>query len=59
MSKPTLYSEAYRIAEFAHKGHDEESINDECYRASKALGIDQNKIYYTAQDIYANEFESR
>lgn len=57
-----LYAECYRIAELAHKGHDDDYIHDECddvairYTDAVITGAD---VYRRSEAIYRREFESR
>ena len=59
MSKPTLYSEAYRIAEEAHKGCDEDYIMDLCDDAAREFNTTTQAVYNLSNRLYGQHFESR
>ena len=58
----TLATEAYRIAELAHKGVDDDYIHDECDQAAIYI-VDQvvtsRDVYRASERAYAQHFESR
>jgi len=55
----TQYSEAYRIAEEAHKGVDNDYIEDLCKSAARELKCDWRALYRQSEAIYDREFASR
>jgi len=57
MSNPTLYSEAYRIAEQAHAGVSDDYIMELCDDAARQFNTTTKHVYRTSQAIYEREFE--
>lgn len=58
--KPTLYSEAYRIAELAHKGVDDDYLMEQCEAAAANLdNVTATQLYAHSEAIYNREFSSR
>lgn len=57
-----LAAEAYRIAELAHKGVDDDCIWDECESAAIYIAdqcLTAGDIYRASERMYSQHFESR
>ena len=58
----TLYSEAYRIAELANKGVDDDAIWEECEQAAVYITdqvLTAGDVYRASEGQYRIHFESR
>jgi hypothetical protein len=53
----TIDSEAYRIAEEAHKGVDDEYIRAMCDQADIDLGLPSGRMYRLSENYYVRYFE--
>lgn len=56
MSQSNLYAEAYRIAEEAHKGCDEDYILEMCDDAARQFNTTAKHVYRVSQSIFEREF---
>ena len=50
-------AELYRIAEEAHKGVDDDYIQDLCAELASDVGVTTARIYRESEMVYRKEFE--
>jgi len=55
----SVYAAAYRIAEEAHKGVDDDYIRSLCKDAAREMKCDWQSVYRASEVIYDSEFASR